>query len=620
MRTEFDGEYRVEKFVGEKDVTPFGSFPEGTSVIFRITVPRRYAALSAELVLFSDKGGEGNFPLAWKCSEAAFDVYEGEVSGVSKGLYFYRIVFKIKWGERSVPNFRDCGDIFQLSFYDREFKSPEWQKGGIMYQIFPDRFNRSGMVFEKEGSVSEPDWYNGIPQYAEKRGDPVPNNVFFGGDLYGIAEKLEYIASLGVTILYLNPIFEASSNHRYDVGDYMKIDPLLGGEDGFKTLLSAADKYGIRVILDGVFNHTGDDSLYFNRYGHYGSSGAYQSEKSVYLNWYKFRKYPDDYECWWGVKIMPATDKDNPEFRKFINGENGVVRHYLSEGISGWRLDVADELNDEFLKELRTSALREKNDTFVIGEVWEDASNKISYDRRRKYFTDGELDSVMNYPVRSAIISYMLHGDSENIASVTARLYEHYPKHVSDSLMNIIGTHDTERILTVLGGQPAGNRTNRELATAVMNETERTRGKKLLKLAYLLSATLPGIPCIYYGDEIGMEGYGDPFNRRPYPWGREDTELLDFYIGIGKLRRSRREFSDGIYHVIYARKGIFAFGRDSLVVIMNRSGKDFVYEPKALFENIENTATRRAKDLLSGKKLSGREILAEDSAAVIVFE
>ncbi len=624
MKTNFSGEYKIEKFCEGKDVTLFGAFPTGASVTFRVSLPRKYAALNSELILFSDYGEKGRFPLKWKAVENAYDIYEGSVSVSENGLYFYRIVFGIKWGERSVPNYRDGGDVFQLSFYDPENKPADWLKGGIMYQIFPDRFRNGKKTPVKKGSVLNEDWYNGIPQYAEKPGDPVANNVFFGGDLYGIAEKMDYIASLGVTVLYLNPIFDAASNHKYDIGDYMKIDSMFGGEEGFEKLLAEAKKHGIRVILDGVFNHTGDDSKYFNRYGNYKTVGAYQSEKSQYKNWYNFRNYPDDYESWWGVTILPSTNKYNPEFRGFINGENGVIRHYLRKGISGWRLDVADELHDEFLKDLHDAARAEKSDSLIIGEVWEDASNKVAYDKRRKYFTECELDSVMNYPFRNAVISYMLHGDAENIAAVTSRIYEHYPKYVSDSLMNIIGTHDTERILTVLGGKPSGDRTNEQLSTAKMTADERENGKKLLKLAYLLISTLPGFPCIYYGDEIGMEGYRDPFNRLPYPWGKEDNELLDWYKLIGSMRKSRPEFKEGIYKVVYAHKGVFAFKRDNLAVIINRSNNTVTYRPSALMSDDMNDLNEiyanngDFADLLTGKALSDAERLHPDTAAVIV--
>jgi len=624
MKTNFSGEYKIEKFCKGKDVTLFGAFPTGVSVTFRVSLPRKYAALRSELILFSDFGEKGRFPLEWKSIENACDVYEGSVSVSDNGLYFYRIVFGIKWGERSVPNYRDGGDIFQLSFYDPNNKPADWLKGGIMYQIFPDRFCNGKKLPVKNSSVLNEDWYNGIPQYAAKPGDPVANNVFFGGDLYGIAEKMDYISSLGVTVLYLNPIFDAYSNHKYDIGDYMNIDSMFGGEDAFNKLLEKAEKYGIRIVLDGVFNHTGDDSKYFNRYGNYSSVGAYQSEKSKYKNWYNFKNYPDDYESWWGIKILPSTNKYNPDFRDFINGENGVVRHYLRKGISGWRLDVADELHDEFLKELHDAARAEKKDALVIGEVWEDASNKVAYDKRRKYFTECELDSVMNYPFRNAVISYMLHGDAENIAVVTSRIYEHYPKYVSDSLMNIIGTHDTERILTVLGGKPAGDRTNEQLSTSKMTVDERKDGIRLLKLAYLLISTLPGFPCIYYGDEIGMEGYRDPFNRLPYPWGREDTEILSWYKKIGEIRKSRSEFKEGIYQVVYAKNSIFAFKRDDLVVIVNRNNSSITYRPSELtetsFEYTENNQYDKCEyiDLLSDKVLSDTEKLQPDTAAVIV--
>ena len=278
------------------------------------------------------------------------------------------------------------------------------------------------------------------------------------------------------------------------------------------------------------------------------------------------------------------------------------------------------------MKEIHDAAHAEKSDAIVIGEVWENASNKIAYDKRRRYFVDCELDSVMNYPFRNAVISYMLHGDAENIAAITSRIYEHYPKHVSDNLMNILGTHDTERILTILGGQPSENRTNAQLSIAKMSDDERKYGVKLLKIAYLLISTLPGFPCIYYGDEIGMEGYRDPFNRRPYPWGKEDEGLLEWYRKIGNLRRTRPEFIDGEYRVIYAKNGIFAFKRDELTVIINRGNSTINYRPEALVEEKVDSemstvgGKKTYVDILTGKKLSNTEKLQPDSAAVIVKE
>ena len=289
---------------------------------------------------------------------------------------------------------------FQLIIYTKRKKYPEFFRGGIAYQIFVDRFFRGGNEEVKEDAKVNHDWYHGVPEYFHPGDKDFKNNTFFGGDLPGVEKKLSYIASLGVTAIYLNPIFLSSSTHKYDTADYTKIDPMFGGEEAFRSLIKAAKKHKISIILDGVFNHTGDDSVYFNKYGKYDTVGAYQSEESPYADWYNFTEFPDEYESWWGFKNLPRVMSDNPSYKKFLFGKDGIVRRYIREGICGWRLDVADELSDKFLEELSYAAQAEREDALIIGEVWEDASNKVSYGKRRAYFYGKELDSVMNYPIR----------------------------------------------------------------------------------------------------------------------------------------------------------------------------------------------------------------------------
>jgi glycosidase len=427
------------------------------------------------------------------------------------------------------------------------------------------------------------DWYDGVPEYPEYPGGFVRNNMFFGGTLWGVIEKLDYLKSLGVNFIYLNPIFEAYSNHKYDTGDYTKIDPMFGGEEAFDALISAAKKKGIGVILDGVFNHTGSDSVYFNKNNRYSEPGAYNSNDSRYFDWYMFKNYPDDYESWWGIEILPKINGDNKEFRKFICGENGIIRRYLKRGIYGWRLDVADELKEDMLCDIRT-ALKSEKDGVLIGEVWEDASNKVAYDRRRRYFRGSELDSVMNYPLKNAVVEYLKSSDASGIAKITTELYSHYPKAVSDVLMNFLGTHDTERILTVLAGEDISGKTNAELASYRMSDENRRKAIELLKTAYLIIATMPGVPCIYYGDEAGLEGARDPFNRLPYPWGKENKELVEWYKKIGEIRQREKVFAQGYYKVRESTGGILVYDRfdkdTKITVIINRGNEDYTVSSK----------------------------------------
>ncbi|MBQ9121696.1 MAG: glycoside hydrolase family 13 protein, partial [Clostridia bacterium] len=463
----------------------------------------------------------------------------------------------------------------QLLFYRDDERPEPAIVGGTMYHVFVDRFFRSGKSEPREGSILNEDWDNGTPQYAERPGGFVANNMFFGGDLWGVIEKLDYIASLNVNCIYLSPIFEAASNHKYDTADYLRVDSAFGGDEALATLVKEAEKRGIYVILDGVFNHTGADSRYFNKFGNYEDLGAYQSKESPYYKWYAFKKYPDEYESWWGVDILPHIRSDEPEYRRFIYDE--VVDKWMRFGIAGFRLDVADELSDDFLSGFTRKVKEMRPDAVVYGEVWEDASNKIAYGMRKRYFQGAELDSVMNYPLRTGLISYLTEGNDYAMREAMIMLYSHYPDKSRNLLMNLLGTHDTERILTRLVGDDFGNPSNAHLAKKRLSPEARKKGIRMLKQAYTVAATVPGVPCIYYGDEAGMEGYRDPFNRMPFPWGKEETELTDWYRGLGKLRKECSIFAHGGIDLHVCTPHYLAYsrflGEDSILVVINRSIK-----------------------------------------------
>ncbi len=371
------------------------------------------------------------------------------------GLYYYTFSIEkegfISCGYLETGELSNTPKGFLLTVYSKDYQTPEWFKGGVMYQIFPDRFCKQGTMPDIKGRIARDDW-GGIPSYKPNEFGKVLNNDFFGGNFKGIESKLDYLQSLGVTTVYLNPVFEASSNHRYDTSDYKKIDPILGTETDFANLVNSAKQKGIRIILDGVFNHTGDDSVYFNKYGKYDSIGAYQSKDSPYYTWYSFHEFPDKYASWWGIDILPEVNEQSQEYQNFIFGEGGVLKKWLGFGIGGYRLDVADELPDFFLKKLRKSVKESNPNAIIIGEVWEDASNKIAYSKRREYLQGYELDSVMNYPLKEAIIGYIFNGSANHLLQAVRVLINHYPKQTLDCLMNILGTHGTARILTVLGG------------------------------------------------------------------------------------------------------------------------------------------------------------------------
>ena len=503
------------------------------------------------------------------------------------GLYFYHFSIEntgnISCGYLEVGHLTEHIEDFLLTVYSEEYTTPDWFKGGVMYQVFPDRFHKSGTMPDIKGRIARNDW-GGQPSYRPNAQGKVLNNDFFGGNLKGIQEKLPYLHDLGVTILYLNPIFEAASNHRYDTSNYIEIDPILGNKEDFQELVNAAKTYGIRIILDGVFNHTGDDSVYFNKYGNYNSLGAYQSKDSPYYSWYSFQDFPNKYSSWWGIDILPEVNENSLEYQEFIFAQGGVLKTWLEYGIGGYRLDVADELPDFFLKKLRKSVKESNSDAIIIGEVWEDASNKIAYSQRRAYLQGYELDSVMNYPLKDAIIYYLQSGKAHNLLQAVRVLINHYPKQTVDCLMNILGTHDTARILTVLGGIYCHNKD--EMACpekAFLTAENKQIAIEKLKMAATLQFTLPGVPCIYYGDENGTEGHIDPFCRTCFDWTHLNQDLIDFYTKLGEIRKKYQNiFKDGEFQEVLLENGLIVYKRlkneEEIYIYCNNSQKSYALE------------------------------------------
>lgn len=563
---------------------PVGAVAEGTAVHFKITLPRDLNCSAARLVVTDDDKGTHEASGMFWCGKNGeqYEFWECHYTPAAAGLYFYTFqadtrcgILDLTRGPGGEGEFRSGGAAWQLTVFSKDFATPGWLPGGVMYQIFPDRFFRSG---QKKQDVPADrklhETWGEQPDWEPDENGKVTNHDYFGGDLRGTEEKLAYLKSLGVTCLYLNPIFEAHSNHRYDTADYRKIDPLLGTEEDFRSLCKTARGYGIRVILDGVFNHTGSDSVYFNREGRYSAPGAYQSKESPYYLWYHFEKWPDRYECWWNFLTLPDVDDTNPDFRRFLCGEGGVLRKWLRAGASGWRLDVADELTDGFLDDIRVAAKAEKPDALVLGEVWEDASNKTAYGKRRRYLLGGQLDSVMNYPFRNVVLGYLTGADASGAMEQIVGILENYPPQAVRCLMNHIGTHDTERALTALAGEPLLGRSRRWQSSQCMTPEQRTRGLALMRLASLMQYTLPGVPCIYYGDEAGMEGYRDPFNRGCYPWGGEDGGLLEWYRMLGRVRARCSCLREGAFVPVSAQGDVLAYSRrddaETLLCAFNR--------------------------------------------------
>ncbi|MBO7341967.1 MAG: glycoside hydrolase family 13 protein, partial [Clostridia bacterium] len=442
-------------------------------------------------------------------------------------------------------------------------------------------------------------------------GAHVENNEFFGGTLWGVREKLPYLRSLGVGVLYLSPVFRAYSNHKYDTADYAEVDLGFGGETALRALLDECKKYDIIVVMDGVFNHTGDHSRYFERRGDYGGEGAYRAPHSKYADWYSFLHYPDAYEAWWGIPILPRLRLENPDVREYFLGEGGIVARYTEMGVGGWRLDVADELPDCFLEALRDVVKAKTGGNGVIfGEVWENAAAKISYGARRRYLQGGQLDSVMNYPLRAGLIAFARDADAHALCRVLREVWASYPTPVCHTLMNLLSTHDTARILTELGGERAAGHSNAALRDMRLSVEQQRTARARLKIAAALQYTVYGVPSLYYGDEAGLEGYGDPFCRRPFPWGREDKEILALYRKLGAIRCENSAFCDGDFKIIAEGAHALAFSRKNaqnhVIVAANRGTERFFVDLPA-----------PAVELLSGEaQKKGRAAVEPDSVRI----
>lgn len=532
-------------------------------------------------------------------SENGFSVYTADYVFDAAGIYYYRFEMRNRDGVwyygRGENGESVCGENlpeWQLTVYKSSYKTPDFAKGNIIYHIFVDRFNRAdGVKTKRKYRLHES--FSESPEVVSADGKYYADD-FFGGNFNGIREKLDYLEELGVGIIYLSPIFKAYSNHRYDTGDYLKVDELLGTEDDFKRLLDAAHEKGMKIILDGVFNHSGADSLYFNKFGTYDSLGAYQSKSSLYYDWYYFKKFPDEYACWWGCDNVPDLNKSNKDYRALVFGKNGVVEKWQKLGADGWRLDVVDELPIDFVNLLIKKIKSVNKDALVIGEVWEDASTKVSYGELRPYLLGDQLDGTMNYPFMNAIIAYVRDGDEKFFKDTVQSILENYPKETVYCLMNSLGTHDTVRIINALSDVRAHGWSKTHKLGYKLPDSEYEKAKKKLYLASVLQFTLPGIPSIFYGDEAGLQGFDDPINRRPYPWGSEDKEILDHYRKLGRIRRENRAVFSGGFNmrdenglVAYERVG----GDDEILIAVNAGADD-----KTLFISKEYTSLYNNKE------------------------
>lgn len=567
---------------------PFGALQAGNNVQFSVRVDCQNVTQVAVGVTKLDENTVF-YPLTQDEDES--DKYTGEIKITTSGLYHY--YFRVRrendaalyLGHLHGGLGKETTDIskvepFQLTCYDRQVPRPEWYRNAVFYQIFPDRFANGNPHGEIDGKKPNTFLYattDDRPMYIYDENHKIARWDFYGGNLRGIIAKLPYLKRLGVTALYLNPIFEASSNHRYDTNDYLKIDPMLGTEEDFKMLVTMLHENDMHLILDGVFNHVGKNSRYFNAGHLYGEqTGAANDKNSSYYEWFNFKHYPDQYDCWWGVDDLPTVNKDNPSYQQFIYGERGsVLTKWNDLGVDGWRLDVADELPDDFLREIRHN-LDRYDDRILIGEVWEDASSKVSYGHRRPYVSGDNLYGTMNYPLRQWVISLLNgHCDLIKAGEDLLTLVENYPRNFLLDCLNNLGTHDTERILTVLN-----------------------QSVPLVKISFALLFNLPGIPCVYYGDEAGVEGGKDPVNRRYFPWGHENAELQKAVHYWADIRQECESLKEGQTGIMIAGNEVLGLIRytaySATLLLVNRENQyaqvrdlQFMHVPASLQQAIE---------------------------------
>ncbi len=578
---------------------PFGAVKAGTAIDFALTsapgiervtlvVERRRLEGNQELLEYTelarvpmDKAGNGAAD-RWTARHRFKDVavygywFEARIGGrlfafQNNGDALYWTREKGSGGVGAVAERpANTGPIrrFRQTVYAPDFTVPDWAQDIVYYYIFPERFRNGNKrndpkpgrdKYQNHGIEVHQNWLDRPWKPGTGDGsDGVYNNDFFGGDLAGIIEKLDYIKELGANTIYMTPVFRAASNHKYDTADYKTIDPAFGSNADFVRLTKEAAKRGIRVIPDTSLNHTGSDSIYFDRYGNFKSNGAFAGGKpnpaSPYYGWYSFdtsQTEPDkQFKGWVGVTDLPELDKASPGWREYAYGaRDSVTRLWLDRGASGWRMDVAPWVSDDFWRGWRAAVKQHRPDALTVAETWFDSS---------KYFLGDMFDSTMNYIFRNAVQDYAAGGKGQELYRQLEHLREAYPPQALYALMNLLSSHDQARALHVFGWHDDTK------DPAVVN-----RAKQRLKLAVLFQMIYPGAPTIYYGDEVGLTGGDDPYNRAAYPWadlgGQPDTALLAEFKRLTKMRHA---------HPVLRRGTLEAplFADEHVIVLARRLG------------------------------------------------
>lgn len=565
------------KFDLTLDKNPVGAVECGKNIEYTLHVPQNVYAKSVKLERVLDGSTD------WVENEMQFvDFSEGyknykvTVTFSKEGLYWYH--FKIEGNqtliiqqgadENSVSISDNPNNSFSQIITAKKVIMQLKELGGVIYHIFVDRFAKSGKVTTRPSLIYKENWTD---KPTESEDFEIINRECYGGNLKGIIEKLDYIKSLNTKVIYLSPIFYAESYHKYNTADFEKIDPMFGSLADLSELVRKAKERDMIVILDGVFNHVGSDSRYFNKFGKFSEVGAYQSLKSKYVDWFNFYDWPDSYEKWWGVPSLPCMNEQNKDYRKYICGKNGIIERYMKLGVGGFRLDVVDELTDDFLTEICQKIYSLNPNALIIGEVWEDAAKKISYDKRRQYLWGHQLNSVTNYPLRNAILQFLKTGCADEYINCLNIVKDDYPKFVQSNLMNLIGSHDTSRIINEIDAIDTNHR------------------KELLKMATLLEYGFIGIPTIFYGDEVGVSNFKGNISRTPYPWGKEDKSFLYWFKRLGELR-SFKSVIKGSCTIIENEGGVLVlmreFEEERVYIVINHSESDYKFKTLSKFVEV----------------------------------
>ena len=525
--------------------SPVGAIVQGEEVTFWIDC----SGMQPNEVLFMVKE-DADFDYAYYPMKKVQNLYKISKKFDKFGHYWYN--FKLIFNDyclfisktydtRSYVSGEKGEDFLQLVTSEK-YELDGALEGGLIYQILVDRFASKGKIKSREPLILRDDWGGGITKNTH---DPlIINREVFGGNFKGVESKLGYLKDLGVTCIYFNPISMANSSHKYDTANYMTVDPMFGTDEDFESLVKEAKNLGIKVIIDGVYNHTGSDSVYFNKYQRFDSVGAYNSPESKYYPWYDFINYPDEYTTWWGIDTLPKIRYDATGFHDLIAGKGGVIEKFLNMGVFGVRLDVVDELNDNFTKMIAEKVKSFGKNRIVIGEVWEDAATKIAYSMRKQYFTQNELSSVMNYPIKETILSFIRNQNAFDLECTIRMLKNNYPKPVQDNLMNFLSTHDTNRIFSEL---------------LMISGGDRERAIRLLKIATAIMFTIIGVPSIFYGDEYGMEN-NDGSSRGCYDWNNNQNEVSDWFRKLSNLRKEP-VFKHGDINILFCNDGKLVYER-----------------------------------------------------------